>query len=646
MPRYLPPTRIYFIFNSNGKSMDFEGDVIETSDNEERENLCTGQNSYWESAAAVIRERRSTFTPLSTRFSIPYNKPSPRKRVKLDPLSIIQYADNSSPEARIPDLPDIGNETTRSSSSVPSACPTSPSDYATSAHDRSPKSSSLIPTPEGDHESAPGKKYWTEDVAPNADSQDPMDMFMSQYKDDDFVSSEYDSPFRASLMSPGNRFQESSILSARRPSSRSPDSRAFLEHTTDVPRATQRVAKVQDISHRSRSPQNVSSSIASPNQSQRPTTPPFSWEKPTFMPSGTSLEITPRSSPLQFPNSSLPAAPHEPALFTPDPVHREGYHKTTTLSETNTLTPQSSPLTIASSPAIPAVPVQQHPDSPEPEIPPDDEGPGRRYSMRQRRPQQLQPYAYDQIMYKQQLKHNPEAIVKLRRAESPVNRGRPAHLEGTEVQSANAEDDTQDWTMDGGDEEEEADSWEERRRGRRGRSASESAPPAAQTQRVSATLGDLSSDEDDRDMENFYKAAKREERVKKRLEKEKSAAKEKEDRARLQREREAKRRKKAFPRRGQTYQSPRNSGPASPVISIPSSPDVPTLPRTAASAESGIHRSSPDLNDREDTPEQSWMDYDDGAGDAQVHFSSPPQQTHYSSVTRAAAEESMGSAAS
>ena len=401
----------------------------------------------------------------------------------------------------------------------------------------------------------PGNTYWTEDAASNVDSQDPMDMFMSQYKDDDFVSTEYDSPFRAGLMSPGNRFQEPGNVSARRPSSQSPDSRAFLEHTTDVPRAIQRVAKVQDISRRSRSPQDVSSSIASPHPSQRQTTPPLSWENPTSIQSQTPLDITPRSSPLQFPNSSLPAAPHELGLFTPAPVHRDGSHKNVTLSETRTPTPQSSPLTIASSPAIPVAPVQQHANSPEPEIPPDDEGAGRRYSMRQRRPQQLQPYAYDQIMYKQQLKHNPEAILKLRRAESPINRGRPANHAGPAAQSANAEDDTQDWTMDGGDEEEEVDSWEERRRGRRGRSASESAPPAAQPQRVPGALGDLSSDEDDQDMEKFYKAAKREERVKKRLEKERGAAKEKEDRARLQREREAKRRKKAFPVRPETFQA-------------------------------------------------------------------------------------------
>lgn len=45
---------------------------------------------------------------------------------------------------------------------------------------------------------------------------------------------------------------------------------------------------------------------------------------------------------------------------------------------------------------------------------------GGRYSMRTRQPRQLKPYAFDRLAYKQQLKHHPDAIVKLVGRRSPV----------------------------------------------------------------------------------------------------------------------------------------------------------------------------------------------------------------------------------
>jgi hypothetical protein len=45
---------------------------------------------------------------------------------------------------------------------------------------------------------------------------------------------------------------------------------------------------------------------------------------------------------------------------------------------------------------------------------------GGRYSMRTRQPRQLKPYAFDRLTYKQQLKHHPDAIVKLVGRRSPV----------------------------------------------------------------------------------------------------------------------------------------------------------------------------------------------------------------------------------
>jgi hypothetical protein len=45
---------------------------------------------------------------------------------------------------------------------------------------------------------------------------------------------------------------------------------------------------------------------------------------------------------------------------------------------------------------------------------------GGRYSMRTRQPRQLQPYAFDRLEYKHQLKHHPDAIVKFTGRRSPV----------------------------------------------------------------------------------------------------------------------------------------------------------------------------------------------------------------------------------
>jgi len=45
---------------------------------------------------------------------------------------------------------------------------------------------------------------------------------------------------------------------------------------------------------------------------------------------------------------------------------------------------------------------------------------GGRYAMRIRQPRQLKPYAFDRLAYKQQLKHHPDAIIKLVGRHSPV----------------------------------------------------------------------------------------------------------------------------------------------------------------------------------------------------------------------------------
>lgn len=51
---------------------------------------------------------------------------------------------------------------------------------------------------------------------------------------------------------------------------------------------------------------------------------------------------------------------------------------------------------------------------------------GGRYSMRTRQPRQLQPYAFDRLEYKHQLKHHPDAIVKFIGRRSPVASSPPS----------------------------------------------------------------------------------------------------------------------------------------------------------------------------------------------------------------------------
>lgn len=63
--------------------MEPEEDVIETSDTEERETLRMGQDQYWTGAASTIHAQSSVFDVSSTRFSVSYNQPSPRKRIRV-----------------------------------------------------------------------------------------------------------------------------------------------------------------------------------------------------------------------------------------------------------------------------------------------------------------------------------------------------------------------------------------------------------------------------------------------------------------------------------------------------------------------------------------------------------------------------------
>ena len=88
-----------------------------------------------------------------------------------------------------------------------------------------------------------------------------------------------------------------------------------------------------------------------------------------------------------------------------------------------------------------------------------------RYSLRARQAKQLNPYAYDKIQYKQQLRSNPDAIVKII---SPMKGG---HHHGHQQDYEDEDAEMQEyWEVDGYDLEDQ--SWEEgRRRGNVGGSS-------------------------------------------------------------------------------------------------------------------------------------------------------------------------------
>jgi hypothetical protein len=63
---------------------------------------------------------------------------------------------------------------------------------------------------------------------------------------------------------------------------------------------------------------------------------------------------------------------------------------------------------------------------------------GGRYSMRTRQPRQLKPYAFDRLAYKQQLKHDPDAIVKLVGRRSPMGPSSCSSDVDTDVSAENS----------------------------------------------------------------------------------------------------------------------------------------------------------------------------------------------------------------
>ena len=175
----------------------------------------------------------------------------------------------------------------------------------------------------------------------------------------------------------------------------------------DSPDATSRV-RLQNVESPHLLPHSLprSLSISTDHYSQfssprrRPTTPPQTSSQHSHdQPSSRRRKLhVVTSSPLTPVSSLVPRA--QTPSRSPDPLQLLSPRR-----------PRASPF-LASRPSFPpAIPPRAH--SPPVQIP-EDPQPLSRYSLRRREARQLNPYAYDKLLYKQQLKSHPDAIVKFR----------------------------------------------------------------------------------------------------------------------------------------------------------------------------------------------------------------------------------------
>ena len=172
-----------------------------------------------------------------------------------------------------------------------------------------------------------------------------------------------------------------------------------------------------------------------------------------------------------------------------------------------TVVQSSSPIQLTPNPSLPFQHHQQ-PDHRDEETARELANNSRRYSMRERRPHQLNPYIYDKMLYKRQMKSNPDAIVRFA---SPRRR---SHSRGGGAQNSEERDveqmETQGWVV-GMDLDEEGDeSWVERRQRRRARSKNGGADTLADDAGDASMYLELeSSDDDQPDMKRLLKEAKK-----------------------------------------------------------------------------------------------------------------------------------------
>ncbi|KAG6334435.1 hypothetical protein ID866_4656 [Astraeus odoratus] len=376
-----------------------------------------------------------------------------------------------------------------------------------------------------------------------------------------------------------------------------------LDHSS-VPSSTSRPPE-SSHSSRSRSMSSDPWSLFS-SPLRRPSTPPRTSQNPPdsshLVSASPTPQITVQSSPLT------------PITSPPRPAR----HRSPSLDELLLLSPVPGPSTVQAPSPRPDSSAQ---DSRPPLIPEDTELSAVRYSLRRRDPRQLNPYAYDKLLYKQQMRSNPDAIVKFA---SPTRRSH-GHRE-------EYEDESQATYVFPLDNQEEDGDYTETAARRRQRTSGPDADPdtRASGERdigwLPETLRPLSSsDDDDDEIRRLAKKARRE--------REKAEAKAEADarKARLQ-ERRLTGKRKAFPvpspsvrqtrptsqrRISHDLPSPKSSVRArSEPISSPVRPQQRQEPSSRASSHSPIRGSnlpgSPEFNydDLQDNEFQHFNDFD------------------------------------
>ena len=166
--------------------------------------------------------------------------------------------------------------------------------------------------------------------------------------------------------------------------------------------------------------------------------------------------------------------------------------------------------------------------------------------MRERHPQQLNPYIYDRMLYKRQMKSNPDAIVKF---VSPRHRGHSGGAAKNDADRDVEQAETQGWAMEMDINDEEDESWVESHRWRsKNRDANALADDAGDTSMYPELE---SSDEDQSDMKKLQKEAKRaKERALRREREETKEMARREKAESAEKEVRKTRRSKPFPMRG------------------------------------------------------------------------------------------------
>lgn len=369
----------------------------------------------------------------------------------------------------------------------------------------SPNSSSPIPTPGvSSDDASTNEARWDVMAETFGNSQDPLNMFMSQE-----IGYGQGEPDYERAMS----FSQDSA-----------EDKSYMEAEVEVQSTHQPLRRLSRSRSRSRST----------DQLQLFTSPHDSKLKYVYSPiaiPASPLCVTVPDNPRTPSQDYTLLSPHH-SLTTPNLSSKL---VTVTTRSQSPVSPENktSPLTPSSSP--PQQPYAEGDEDLARQFVEDQES--RRYSMRARRPQQLNPYVYDKLLYKRQMKSNPDAIVKFA---SPKRRNHSHGGDGEDLMTQDGE--TQDWNMDVDGDDEDA-SWVDKhqRRSQKERPRNGDAEVPLESQDAS---GDLPSSDEDPDIKEMLKEAKK---IKERARlKERGKLKEKEQE---EREREKRWRLKPFPLR-------------------------------------------------------------------------------------------------